>query len=109
MEFLTRRLLLFTALILSAPFTTFAGTITGEVIAITDGDTITVRDENKQHKIRLNGIDAPELAQPFGQESKLNLSDLLFNKQVVVAWKSTDLYDRIIGTVTIGSVDAGLE
>ncbi len=38
-----------------------AATITGRVVGVADGDTITVLDANKvQHKIRLSGIDAPE-------------------------------------------------
>ena len=55
--------------------------ITGKVVSVADGDTITVLDADKtQHKIRLNGIDAPEKAQPFGQRSKQSLSDLVFGK-----------------------------
>jgi endonuclease YncB( thermonuclease family) len=35
-------------------------TITGKVVGVSDGDTITVLDDqNRQHKIRLDGIDAP--------------------------------------------------
>jgi endonuclease YncB( thermonuclease family) len=42
--------------------------ITGRVVGVTDGDTITVLDiTNVQHKVRLAGIDAPEKKQPFGQ------------------------------------------
>jgi endonuclease YncB( thermonuclease family) len=45
--------------------------LTGTVVGVADGDTITVLDANRvQHKIRLGGIDAPEKAQPFGQRSK---------------------------------------
>lgn len=45
-----------------------AATIQGRVVAIADGDTVTVLDgSNQQHKIRLAGIDAPEKAQPYGQ------------------------------------------
>ena len=55
-----------------------AATITGKVVAVADGDTITVLDANKvQHKIRLGGIDAPEKAQPYGQTSKQSLFDLV--------------------------------
>jgi len=49
-------------------------TITGKVVAIADGDTITVLDaSNQQHKIRLDGIDAPESNQDFGSRSKQSL------------------------------------
>ncbi len=44
-----------------------AETITGKVVGVTDGDTVTVLDDAKrQHKIRLSGIDAPEKSQAFG-------------------------------------------
>lgn len=49
--------------------------ITGKVVAVSDGDTITVLDADKQqHKIRLAGIDAPEAGQDFGNKAKQNLS-----------------------------------
>ena len=61
--------------------------ITGKVVSVADGDTITVLDADKtQHKIRLNGIDAPEKALPFGQRSKQSLSDLVFGK-TNAAWR----------------------
>jgi len=40
------------------------------VVNVVDGDTITALDDgNKQHRIRIDGIDAPELGQSFGQAS----------------------------------------
>jgi endonuclease YncB( thermonuclease family) len=40
--------------------------VEGRVVGISDGDTITVLDaDKKQHKIRINGIDAPEKGQAF--------------------------------------------
>ena len=46
----------------------FAETLAGRVVAIQDGDTLTVLDSSKaQHRIRLKGIDAPESGQPFGE------------------------------------------
>ena len=46
-------------------------TITGKVVGVSDGDTITVLDgSNQQHKIRLDGIDAPESNQDFGSRAK---------------------------------------
>ena len=87
-----------------------AETISGKVIGVADGDTVTVLDATKtQHKIRLSGIDALEKAQPFGQRSKENLSRLVFGKQVSVDATKTDRYGRAVGTVIVGDVDANLE
>lgn len=56
-----------TAMLLALACTAHANTITGRVVGVADGDTITVLDaEKKQHKIRLGGIDAPEGSQAFG-------------------------------------------
>jgi micrococcal nuclease len=86
-----------------------AETLTGRVVGIADGDTITVLDANRQqHKIRLAGIDAPEKAQPFGDRSKQNLATLVFDKQVVVESNKQDRYGRTVGKVQINGTDANL-
>jgi endonuclease YncB( thermonuclease family) len=55
-----------------------ADTITGRVVKITDGDTVHVLDSTQErHKIRLQGIDAPERKQAFGKRSKEYLSDFV--------------------------------
>ena len=57
----------------------------GRVVAVSDGDTVTVLDTDRhQHKVRLAGIDAPEKAQAFGQASKISLSDQIFGREVAV-------------------------
>lgn len=81
----------------------------GKVIGVADGDTITVLDASKsQHRIRLQGIDAPESSQAFGARSKQHLSDLVFNKEVSVEWKKRDRYGRVLGKVLVGGRDACL-
>gem|GEM_PF-4034658 len=56
---------------------TSAATLHGLVVSVADGDTITILDDQRQrHKIRLQGIDAPETRQSFGKLSKHNLSTL---------------------------------
>lgn len=86
-----------------------ADTITGRVVGVSDGDTITVLShQNEQFKIRLSGIDAPEKAQAFGQRSKEKMSDLVFDKLVTVEWSKRDRYQRIIGKVIVANQDAGL-
>jgi endonuclease YncB( thermonuclease family) len=83
-----------------------ADTLSGRVVAVADGDTVTVLDaKRQQHKIRLGGIDAPEKAQPFGQRSKENLSRLVFNKDVRVEWDKRDKYRRIVGKVWVQPAD----
>lgn len=100
--------LLLAAWFLAAPWAN-AETLTGKVVGVTDGDTITVLDAvNDQHKIRLGGIDAPEKAQPFGQRAKAQMSDLVFGKPVTVEWSKRDRYQRIIGKVLVSNRDAGL-
>jgi len=86
-----------------------AATLTGKVIGVLDGDTIEVLDSSRHpHRIRLAGIDAPEKAQPFGQGSKQNLSDLVFGKQVEVDEGKADKYGRTVGKVSINGADANL-
>ena len=86
----------------SLAFSANAETLTGYVVGVSDGDTITVLDaQTRQHKIQLQGIDAPEKAQPFGQRSKENLSRFIFNKDVRVKWDKRDRYKRIVGKVWV--------
>jgi endonuclease YncB( thermonuclease family) len=87
-----------------------AGTITGTVVRITDGDTLVVLDANKvQYKIRLVGIDAPEKKQAFGKKSKENLSTLVAGKYVVVEYDKLDRYKRVLGKILLNGEDMNLE
>ena len=45
--------------------------LTGKVIKVADGDTVTLLVEKKSYRVRLQGIDAPEAQQPFGRVNKL--------------------------------------
>lgn len=84
--------------------------LTGIVVGVADGDTITVLDADKiQHKVRLTGIDAPEKKQAFGARSKQSLSDLVFNKSITVETTKRDRYGRELGKVVVGGRDANLE
>lgn len=79
----------------------------GRVVAVLDGDTITVLDaRNKTHKIRLAEIDAPEKAQPFGQRAKQKMSELCFGSQASVSETGTDRYGRLIAKVSCNGQDA---
>jgi endonuclease YncB( thermonuclease family) len=87
-----------------------AATLSGTVVGVSDGDTITVLDEaNVPHKVRLEGIDAPEAAQAFGQRSKQSLSELVYRKTVRIETHKRDRYGRTVGKVSHGEVDVNLE
>lgn len=84
-------------------------TIHGKVVAITDGDTITVLDAQRvQHKIRLAGIDAPEKKQAFGQRAKEHISSLVFSRTVDVEAEKKDQYKRTVGKVIVDGQDVNL-
>jgi len=104
---LTQRIII--ALSLTLACSVNAETITGHVVGVADGDTITVLDADKvQHKIRLAGIDAPEKQQAFGSRSKESLSDLVFDKTVNVETDKRDRYRREIGKVLVNGRDVNL-
>lgn len=73
--------------------------LVGAVTKVHDGDTITLNVSGLTYPIRLDSIDAPELAQPFGSESQRALESIVFGKAVKVAYSKTDQYDRIVGAV----------
>lgn len=80
------------------------------VIGISDGDTLTVLNENNQQvKIRLAEIDAPEKRQPFATKSKQSLSDLCFGKEAQVIPRAIDRYKRTVARVKCDGIDANAE
>lgn len=87
-----------------------AEALKGQVIAVADGDTVTVLDADRQrHKIRLAGIDAPESRQAYGQRSRSSLKDLLDGRQVQVTYDKTDRYGRLVGKIELDGRDVNLE
>ena len=87
-----------------------ADLLTGRVVKVTDGDTITILDStNTQHKIRLSGIDAPERKQAFGGKSREALASSVAGKQVTIDWNKRDKYQRIVGKVLVNGKDANLQ
>ncbi len=83
--------------------------LSGKVIRVADGDTITLLDSaNKQYKVRLMGIVAPEKGQPFGRVSRESLSSMVAGRNVYVHWHKRDRYGRLVGQVFAESHDVGL-
>ena len=76
-----------------------ASVLLGTVTAVHDGDTLTLSVAGSHYKIRLDSIDAPELAQAFGNSSQVALEHALLGKTVQVAYAKTDKYGRVVGSV----------
>lgn len=70
-----------------------------QVIGISDGDTMTLLVDQKQVKIRLANIDAPEKKQAFGQRSKESLSRLCWDKNAEYVTQAIDQYKRVVALV----------
>lgn len=87
-----------------------AATYTARVIAIADGDTLTVLDAgNTQHKIRLAGIDAPEKRQAWGDRARQFLGARVHQRMVQIEVDKKDRYGREVGKVLLDGEDINLE
>ena len=75
--------------------------LTGKVVSVADGDTITFLVNETQHRIRLHGIDCPEGGQPFGTKAKQFTSELAFGQTVTARVVDTDRYGRLVCRVTL--------
>lgn len=79
-------------------------------VRVIDGDTLTVADENQNlHRIRIVGMDAPELAQPYGRAAKAALSELVLHKEVHVVPAGVDKYGRELAVLRQNSVIGQLD
>lgn len=90
--------------------TSIAETVEGFVVGITDGDTFTLLTaDQRQVKIRVAEIDAPERGQPYASRSRQQLADLIFQKNVTVRVQVVDRYNRMVGRPMIGDMDVTVE
>jgi endonuclease YncB( thermonuclease family) len=73
-----------------------------------DGDSFTVSRNGNAVRIRINAIDAPELHQEFGPESRENLVKLIGGSRVLIAPVDRDRYGRIVADVFVDEKNIGL-
>lgn len=104
-----RRVIL--ALFALIPLVLSAQILRGDVVKISDGDTFTLLvNGNEQVRVRIDGIDAPEKGQAFGNRAKEYLSGLIWGESITVRVSKTDRYGRSIGKVSTPTIDdVGLE
>lgn len=87
----------------------WAGEITGQVVGISDGDTVLLLVDRQGIWVRLDQIDAPEKEQTFGDRSRQSLSNLVFGKTVRAITQGEDRYGRTIATLYAGELNANAE
>ncbi len=69
---------------------------TARVVRVIDGDTYVLRKGNVDFHARLMNIDAPELKQPFGYLSYIQVNRLLIGKTIQYDSIKKDLYGRTL-------------
>ena len=79
-------------------------TVNGNDVRVIDGDTIVVKQtlNRPEIRVRLACIDAPELKQPLGVESKEFLKTIIKDKTLTIYPIRVDLYGRSIALITRG-------
>ena len=83
-------------------------TFTAKVVAIHDGDTISVLRGRETVRLRLEGIDTPELGQAFGRAAKQFTAELAFGREATVTTHYRDTFDRPVARVRLGGEDLSL-
>jgi endonuclease YncB( thermonuclease family) len=85
------------------------GVLFGPLVNVIDGDTLIVKIQGAALHIRLAGIDAPELGQPFGDESRNTLADLIGDQPCVMVYEEGDMYGRLVAHLWIGETYVNAE
>ena len=90
-------------------FNASAATLFGRVVEVNDGDVITVFNLNRPVRIKLLAVDAPERDQVFGDVAKKHLSELVYDKPVLVEYWGIAADGSLVGRVTLNGVDVGAQ
>lgn len=70
------------------------------VVSVHDGDTFTLASGDR---VKLIGVDAPELQYCMGKEAQEYLSAMILNKRVFISEEKRDTFGRRMGLVWLGS------
>ena len=76
---------------------------------VTDGDTLWVqsRQGGEPRKIRLSGIDAPEICQAHGEAARRALASRVLGQPVLVTPLRKDDYGRLLARISVQDQDVG--
>lgn len=96
-------------LLLGVMISTVTFAFQAKVTEILSGDTFVILRNEGQVKVRMLGIDAPELKQTYGEEAKKYLSQLILNKDIEVKEDKLDKYNRVVGEIFLGEKNINIE
>jgi micrococcal nuclease len=72
------------------------------LLSVQDGDSFTILDRfGKRERVRLSGIDAPELDQTGGPQAKTALESLLTASELVIEPRKRDPFGRLVARVYV--------
>jgi endonuclease YncB( thermonuclease family) len=85
------------------------GVLFGPFVSTIDGDSFKVKVQGAIMDVRMLGIDAPEIDQPFGKEARSILDELIRNQLLVLVFDDVDRYGRIVARAWVADVDINRE
>jgi endonuclease YncB( thermonuclease family) len=103
------RTLLLGACLATVSHPALAAALAGRVAKVHDGDTLSLLIDQKRVRVRLAGIDAPEMAQAYGPESQRSLADLCFDREAVAQVQSKRRSGLPLVHIRCDGVDANAE
>lgn len=80
---------------------TALNTMTGSVVAVSSGDTLTISVNKENFQIRLADVDCPEVRQPFFSQALRFTEDRTLGKKIRVNYEMIDSYKRVVGEVIL--------
>ena len=104
-----QRYILALTMIVSCFICADASSLFGKVIEVNSGDVITITNLNRPVRVKLMGVDAPEMNQAFGDVARKHLSDLVFEKSVLVEYAGIAADSSLTGRVLLNDADVGAQ
>ena len=91
------------------PVNVQAASLVGKVIEVNSGDVLTVFNLNRPVRVKLLGVDAPEMNQAFGDVAKKHLADLVLDQSVLVEYSGIAADSSLSGRVLLNNADIGAQ
>ncbi len=94
----------------------YEGRYVAKIVRIIDGDTFVSFANNDSLKIRLSGVDTPEMGngksklhQPYANKAKEYMTNLILGQEVLIIPKEKDRYGRLVAWVFLDDIDISEE